>query len=98
MWMNAGAALCALLFAVLGFYLTLIAKFYRVKFGRGPKAGWMGVGLAATVAGMLLRMDVFGSMPIWISAALMCAGAVIFSGLAYSLYLSMMHARPRVET
>ncbi len=95
MWMNLGLALSAVLFGGMGFYLALIARFYRLKFGRGPHSGWMGAGLAATVAGMLLRLDALAFLPSWLPAALMCAGGTVFSSLAYLLYRSMMHARPR---
>ena len=97
MWMNFGLALSAALFGGMGFYLTLIAKFYRLKFGHGPRPGWMGAGLAATVAGMLFRIDSPAFLPAWLPAALMSAGGFAFSFLAYALYRSMMHARPRGE-
>ena len=97
MWMNFGWVLSAVLFGGMGFYLIMIARFYRLKFGHGPNTGWMSAGLAAMVAGMLLRIDSLAFLPSWLPAALMCVGGFAFSCLAYLLYRSMMHARPRGE-
>jgi hypothetical protein len=90
-----GIALAALLFGVIGFYLTLIAKFYRLKFHRGPQARWMQASLAVLLAGiLLLRLDALvTSLPSWyhwVPAVLMCAGGIAFSVLSYRLYRTML--------
>jgi hypothetical protein len=92
MWMNVGIVVVAVLFGMIGFYLSLIAKFYRLKFGRGPRAVWLQAALAATVAGILLRLEAFSSVPDWIPAALATGGGLAFAALAYRLYRIMMSA------
>jgi hypothetical protein len=78
------------LFAVVGFYLTLIAKFYRQKFSKGPPHVWMQAALAATVLGLVLKLDFFAFIPFYLPSFLVCAGGLVFSALAYRLYRSMM--------
>ena len=90
--MNAGIVLSAALFGAIGFYLALIAKFYRIKFGRGPKPTWLQVSLAATLAGIVLRLEFFSAVPPWIPALLACGGGLAFSVVAYRLYRVMMSA------
>ena len=46
----AGLVAVSLLFGMIGFYLTLIAKFYRQKFMKGPPHQWMQASLAGTRA------------------------------------------------
>ena len=97
MWIDLGVALAALLFGGMGFYLSLIARFYRLKFGNGPSVMGMIAALLATMAGMLMRLEALAFLPAWLPAAFMCAGGAAFSYLAFVLYRSMMHAKPRVE-
>jgi hypothetical protein len=81
----------SILFGVVGFYLTLIAKFYRQKFSKGPPYRYMQASLAATVAGLILKLDFFGSMlPAHLPSLLVCAGGLVYSALSYRLYRSMM--------
>lgn len=91
-WMQAaGMMAVSLLFAVVGFYLTLIAKFYRQKFSKGPPYLYMQASLAATVAGLILKLDLFAALlPRHLPALLICSGGLVFSALAYRLYRSMM--------
>ncbi len=87
---SAGVVASAILFAAVGWYLTLIAKFYRLKFMRGPRVGVMQASLAVFVAGWLLRSAAFAFIPAPVSALLVLAGGAVFSWLAYSLYRTMM--------
>jgi hypothetical protein len=91
MWGTVGLLLVSLLFGVIGFYLSLIAKFYRLKFGRGPRAAWLQASLLVTVAGLVLKIEAFAA-PSWLPAALASAGALLFSALIYRLYRTMMSA------
>ena len=86
----AGMVAVSVLFAVVGFYLTLIAKFYRQKFMKGPPWQWMQASLAVTVAGLVLETGFVETMPGEVPAALICAGGLAFSALSYSLYRTMM--------
>jgi hypothetical protein len=72
----------------MGFYLTLIAKFYRQKFMKGPPHQAMQGSLVVLVAGLVLQAGPWVPNPI--PAALLCAGGLAFSGFAYSLYRTMM--------
>ncbi len=90
MWLNLGVVLTAVFFGVIGFYLTLIAKFYRLKFQRGPSAGWMQTFLVILLLGLLLKMHALEFLPMWLSAVLRCTGGIGFSVLAYLLYRAMM--------
>ena len=90
MWVDAGIVLIAVFFGVIGFYLTLIAKFYRLKFKRGPQAGWMQACLAVLLIGLLLKLQILENLPIPLSAILRCAGGIGFSVLVYRLYRTMM--------
>ncbi len=89
-WSSSCTVLIALLFGVIGFYLCLIAKFYRVKFGRGPHAGWMQSSLSMIVTGIFLRVMVFSGLPVWIPAILVTSGSLAFSIMAYNLYRTML--------
>ena len=84
--------LIAVLFGVIGLYLSLIAKFYRAKFGKGPRAAWLQVSLAVALVGLVLRMGAFDALPNWVPALLSSAGALAFSALAYRVYRTMMSA------
>lgn len=87
---TAGLAAVSVLFAVVGFYLTLIAKFYRQKFMKGPPWRWMQASLAVTVAGLALETGFLEAVPGEASSLLICAGGLAFSGFAYLLYRTMM--------
>jgi hypothetical protein len=91
-WIQAsGMIAVSLLFGVVGFYLTLIAKFYRQKFSKGPPHRWMQAALVVTVAGLILKLDFLGAyLPAHLPSMLVCAGGLVFSALAYRLYRSMM--------
>lgn len=85
-----GLVLTSLLFGTVGFYLTLIAKFYRQKFSKGPPHRYLQIALAVLIAGLLLRLPVFHFLPHHLASALVCAGGLGFSGLCYALYRTMM--------
>lgn len=83
--------LTSLLFTVVGFYLTLIAKFYRMKFRKGPPHRYLQAALAVMVAGLVLRLEFFNAfLPVYIPNAIICAGGLAFSALGYALYRTMM--------
>jgi uncharacterized membrane protein YoaK (UPF0700 family) len=82
--------LISLLFSVVGFYLTLIAKFYRMKFSKGPPHRYLQMALAVLVAGLVLRLDFIHLLPTSIADGIICAGGLAFSGLGYALYRTMM--------
>jgi hypothetical protein len=86
----AGILLTSILFGMIGYYLTLIAKFYRLKFSKGPPHRTMQVALALLIVGLLSKLPVFAFLPSWLPPSLVCAGGLAFSGLAYSLYRTMM--------
>ena len=86
----AGMVAVSALFAVVGFYLTLIAKFYRQKFMKGPPWRWMQASLAVTVAGLMLETGLVKAVPGEVPSLLICAGGLAFSGFAYGLYRTMM--------
>jgi hypothetical protein len=86
----AGMVAVSVLFGVVGFYLTLIAKFYRQKFMKGPPHRYLQLSLAAIVAGLILETGVAGSLPPQVPAFLICSGGLAFSSLCYSLYRTMM--------
>lgn len=86
----AGMVAVSVLFGVMGFYLTLIAKFYRQKFMKGPSHHWMQASLALLVAGLVLKTGFFRTVPSALPAALICLGGLVFSALSYSLYRTMM--------
>ena len=90
LWANLGTLLVALLFSVVGFFLCLIAKFYRLKFNRGPGGAWMGICLILLVVGLILQSGFFANMPGWIPAMIVCSGGLGFSLLSLQLYRSMM--------
>ena len=89
-----GMVLSSLLFAVVGFYLTLIAKFYRMKFSKGPPHRYLQIALAVLVTGLvaeLLRtLHVVHGIPHYVPPAIICAGGLGFSALCYGLYRTMM--------
>jgi hypothetical protein len=87
---SVGLVAAAALFAVVGWYLTLIAKFYRLKFKRGPHVGTMQVSLAVLLVGWLMRFPYFTFLPSPLSAIMVVVGAAVFSWLAYALYRTMM--------
>ncbi len=85
----AGLLAVSALFGMVGFYLTLIAKFYRQKFMKGPPHRWMQASLAVLVLGLLLEAA-GGAVPAALAPVLICAGGLAFSGLSYGLYRTMM--------
>jgi hypothetical protein len=85
-----GMTLTSLLFGMVGFYLTLIAKFYRQKFSKGPPHRYMQVALAVLILGLLLELHAFAFVPAFLPSSLVCLGGLFFSALAYSLYRTMM--------
>jgi hypothetical protein len=90
-WVHSiGMFLTTLLFGIIGFYLTLIAKFYRQKFQKGPPFQYLQVSLAVLMLGLILNLKFFGFLPSYISASLVCLGGLAFTSLCYSLYRSMM--------
>lgn len=90
LWANLGTLVVALLFSVVGFFLCLIAKFYRLKFNRGPGGAWMGICLIFLLAGLVLQSGFFAVLPVWIPALIVCFGGLGFSALSIQLYRSMM--------
>ena len=88
----AAMLLISLLFGVVGFYLTLIAKFYRQKFRKGPSHRFMQASLGLLILGLLLRLSYFSflAVPSLLPAALICLGGLAFSGFAFLLYRTMM--------
>lgn len=86
----AGMLAVSVLFGVIGFYLTLIAKFYRQKFMKGPPWQLMQASLAVTVLGLVLSTGLVRAAPRELTAGLICLGGLAFSGLAYNLYRTMM--------
>ncbi|MDQ3002096.1 MAG: hypothetical protein M3Y08_12660 [Fibrobacterota bacterium] len=82
--------LTSLLFGVVGFYLTLIAKFYRQKFSKGPGHHFMQIALVVLMAGLFLKLHFFAFIPAYFSYGLVCLGGLAFSGLGYALYRTMM--------
>ncbi len=90
---TAGFVLIAVLFGVIGYYLSLIAKFYRLKFKQGPKHEWMFASLAFLLLGLVFQAPLFVlHIPLFISIALVAAGGIGFSALAFALYRTMMSA------
>jgi H+/Cl- antiporter ClcA len=88
--------LTSLLFGVVGWYLTLIAKFYRQKFSKGPPHQYLQAALGVLIAGLLLTTVLaFRAQPAhgfahYLASILICAGGLGFSGLCYALYRTMM--------
>ena len=82
--------LTSLLFSVVGFYLTLIAKFYRMKFSKGPPHRYLQMALAVIAAGLVLRLEFFNFIPAFVANGIICVGCLAFSGLGYALYRTMM--------
>ncbi len=82
--------LTSLLFGVIGFYLTLIAKFYRQKFQKGPPYRYLQASLAVLIIGLLLKLKVFAFLPAFLPSGLVCLGGLFFTGLCYALYRTMM--------
>ncbi len=85
-----GIIFSAALFGGVGRYLCLIAKFYRMKFKKGPDNRIMTAGLAFLLAGLVLQSGFFAGLPVFIPAALICAGGITFSVFAFQLYRTMM--------
>ena len=86
-----GMLLASLLFSVVGWYLTLIAKFYRLKFSKGPPHVYLQAALAVLVAGLVLKLEFFTAyLPSYVPNGIVCAGGLAFSGLGYALYRTMM--------
>lgn len=75
---------------MVGYYLTLIAKFYRLKFSKGPPHRIMQVALFLLILGLVSKLHAFTFVPSWLPPTLICAGGLAFSGFAYSLYRTMM--------
>lgn len=82
--------LISILFGVIGFYLTLISKFYREKFQKGPPYRYLQISLSVLVVGILLQLKAFEFLPQFISQGFICLGGVVFAYLGYSLYKTMM--------
>ena len=82
--------LISLLFGVVGYYLTMIAKFYRMKFSKGPPYVYLQIALAVLAAGLVLRLEFFHFLPAYVANGIICAGGLAFSGLGYALYRTMM--------
>lgn len=82
--------LTAILFGIVGFYLTLIAKFYRQKFFKGPPYRYLQLALAVLIAGLLLKAGVFAFLPHYVASAFIIAGGLGFTALCYALYRTMM--------
>jgi hypothetical protein len=82
--------LTSLLFSVVGFYLTLIAKFYRMKFSKGPPHRYLQMALGVLVVGLVLRLESFHFIPAFVANGIVCAGSLAFSALGYALYRTMM--------
>ncbi len=88
--------LTSLLFGMVGWFLTLIAKFYRQKFSKGPPHRYLQAALVLLVGGLLVKTAVAfhppsAAAPIGLLASgLVCAGGLAFSGLCYALYRTMM--------
>ncbi len=76
--------------SAVGFYLLLIAKFYRLKFARGPKPQWLQLGLGFFLLGMVLRLPWLSFLPPALWQAFLIVGGLVFAGMTYSLYRSMM--------
>jgi len=85
-----GLLLTSLLFGVIGFYLTLIAKFYRQKFQKGPPYRYLQLSLAVLILGLLLKLHFFVFLPSYFGSALVCLGGLGFTALCYALYRTMM--------
>ncbi len=84
-------ALLILIFVgVVGFYLQLIARFYRMKFSRGPEPRYIQLGLLLFLAGLILRLPWFAAMPPLVGQILLSLGGLLFAGTTYMLYRSMM--------
>lgn len=88
--------LTSFLFGMVGWYLTLIAKFYRQKFSKGPPHLYLQIALVVLVAGLLMK-GILAFQPhaahgvlAYAASALVCAGGLAFSGLCYALYRTMM--------
>lgn len=80
----------AILFGMVGFYLTLIAKFYRQKFQKGPPYRYLQISLAILMAGLILNLKMFAMVPSYVASGLICIGGLAFTSLCYSLYRTMM--------
>jgi hypothetical protein len=90
-WFLGTTAVLTLLFTgVVGYYLLLVAKFYRIKFSRGPKPYWMQMGFALLLLGLILRLPWLGFLPPFIWQATLSLGGLIFAAFTYMLYRSMM--------
>ena len=84
--------LISLLFGVVGFYLTLIAKFYRQKFSKGPPHHYFQMALGVLIIGLILNLKLGASplVPEYVAQGVVCAGGIAFSGFCYALYRTMM--------
>ena len=86
----------SLLFGMVGWFLTLISKFYRQKFSKGPPHHFLQIALGVLVAGLLLKSALAfhpqseHSPAAYLASALVCIGGLAFSGLCYALYRTMM--------
>ena len=85
-----GLLLTSILFGVIGFYLTLIAKFYRQKFQKGPPYRYLQASLGVLILGLLLSLNIFAFLPSFLPSGLVCLGGLGFTGLCYKLYRTMM--------
>jgi hypothetical protein len=89
-WLAGSTLLTMLFVGAVGYYLVLIAKFYRLKFARGPKPVWMQSGLFLLVLGVALRLPWFAEMAgAWWQGCI-TLGGLLFSGTTYLLYRNMM--------
>jgi hypothetical protein len=91
-----GMLLTSLLFGVVGWFLSLIAKFYRMKFSKGPPHRYLQAALVVLVSGLVVKTVLAFQAPAatapiaYLASGLVCAGGLAFSGLCYALYRTMM--------
>jgi len=91
MWMQSvGIILTSILFGVIGFYLTLIAKFYRQKFQKGPPYRFLQISLSVLIVGLILNLKTFAFIPHIVPQGLVCLGGAVFAYCGYALYKTMM--------
>ena len=91
-----GMVLTSVLFGIVGWYMTLIAKFYRQKFSKGPPYRYLQAALVVLVLGLLLNTVLafqshLAHRPFaYLASGLVCAGGLGFSAFCYALYRTMM--------
>ena len=85
-----GMVSTAILFGVVGYYFTLIAKFYRQKFSKGPPYQYFQLSLIVLILGLALSVKPLAFIPGFLPSALICLGGIGFSLMALLLYRTMM--------